>query len=512
MEKGLFRGNLIRVLCAALCGVAASLGFFFPLAYIWTALGFLGLIYLLVEEKEAKKGAFLSYVFGLGYFATGLSWVFKAVYVYGNAPWLFAFLSVLALAAVLSIFAGVVGFLAVKIPLPISLKASLLIPLLWVASEFLRGEWICSFGWLTVGYAFIDSLFASYAPIFGAYGITLAVLCTVGGAAAVLMRTGSKVGRTVAGFISALIVLGAYGLSDVNWSEPASKLEVRLIQPDLPVTTRATFSAQIASLERVRAMSVASPMGSSLDLIIWPESVYMALPRFLPENLRNVPKEVAKLQDSEVLYNAFTEPEKGKIGNSLILATPEGEKVIYSKRHLVPFGERVPFGFRWLINALGIPMADQTAGATPSGAIQIAGKTAALGICYENLFAGELRDWFKASNPEVIIYTANLGWFSECASFQFTQMSRMRAKESARVVLQTVNNGGSAVIGAKGEILREAKAGAQNLDASLRLTQGELTPFMQYGFWTLFGLGIFFFFVIVAFCTFRRHFSRKSSA
>ena len=512
MEKGLFGKNFIRALCVALCGIAASLGFFFPLAYIWTALGFLGLIYLLVEEKEAKRGAFLAYIFGLGYFATGLSWVFKAVYVYGNAPWLFAAVSLLALAAALSIFAGIVGYLAVKISLPISLKASLLIPLLWVAAEFLRGEWICSFGWLTVGYAFIDSLFASYAPIFGAYGITLAVLSTVGGAAAVLMRTGSKAARTLAGFISALIVLGAYGLSDVNWSEPASKLEVRLIQPNLPVTTRATFSAQVSSLERVRAMSVASPMGSTLDLIIWPESVYMALPRFLPENLRNVPKEVAKLQDTEVLYNAFAEPEKGKIGNSLILATREGEKTIYSKRHLVPFGERVPFGFRWLINALGIPMADQTAGSIPSGSVQIAGKNAALGICYENLFAGELRDWFKASNPEVIIYTANLGWFSDAASFQFNQMSRMRAKESARVVLQAVNNGGSAVIGAKGEILREAGVGAQNLDASLRLTRGELTPFMHYGFLPLLGAGILFFFIIVAFSAFERLFSRKRSA
>ncbi len=508
--------TLIAIGLAFILGAVASLGFFYSRAYFWTALSLVGFIWLLVKESAPKRGAAIGFFFGLTYFAIGLSWVFKAIYVYGNAPWLFATAALLSLAAVLSLFPALVGFIAVRVAMPVAVKASLFIPLLWTAAEFLRGEWICSFGWLSLGYAFIDTLFASYAPILGVYGITLAVFAVAGGVVGVLLKEKERAGRVLAGFVCGLIVIGAYALEDVSWSKAGSRLEVRLVQPDLPLALTSTLTKQRDYLERVTQMSLSRPMGRPLDLIVWPESVFITLPNYLPPSLREAPVLASKRQECSVLYNTFTQPQVREISNSLLLANAEGkEALIYSKRHLVPFGERVPFGFRWLINMLGIPMADQTAGEAPNGEVTVAGIPVALGICYENLFAGELRDWFSKGNPEFILYTANLGWFSESAVDQFTQMSRMRAKESSRPLIQAMNTAGSAYIDPNGTIVRQVGLGAQNVDLTLFTAKGEVTPFMRYGFLGILGLGIVFSLVILLFCALKRRnfslFSQKGS-
>ena len=62
-------------------GIVASLGFRFPGAYFWTAVAFVGFIYLLIQEKQPKVGALDAFSFGIGYFASGLTWVFHSVYV-----------------------------------------------------------------------------------------------------------------------------------------------------------------------------------------------------------------------------------------------------------------------------------------------------------------------------------------------------------------------------------------------------------------------------------------------
>ncbi len=508
--------TLFSIGLALIMGAVASLGFFFSRAYFWTALSLVGFIWLLTKETSPKKGALIGFFFGLTYFAVGLSWVFKAVYVYGNAPWLFAAAALLSLAAALSIFPTLVGFIATRIVLPAPIKASLFIPLLWSAAEFLRGEWICSFGWLSVGYAFIDTLFSSYAPILGAYGVTFAVFAVAGGVVGVLLKEKERSGRVLAGFVCGLVVVGAYSFEDISWSKPGARLELRLVQPDLPLALSSTVAKQASYLERVTQMSLARPMGRPLDLIVWPESVFISLPDFLPAVLREAPNAVAKRQECAVLYNSFTQPKPRAISNSLILANADGkESFIYSKRHLVPFGERVPFGFRWLIDLLGIPMADQTAGNVPSSEVALNGVSVALGICYENLFAGELRDWFTKGNPQFILYTANLGWFSESAVDQFTQMSRMRAKESSRPLIQAMNNGGSAYINANGLIERQVGLGAQNVDLTLYAAKGDLTPFMRYGFLGIFGVGLVFSLVMLLFCALKRRnfafFSQKKS-
>ena len=58
-------------------------------------------------------------------------------------------------------------------------------------------------------------------------------------------------------------------------------------------------------------MSLASPLGGKLDLILWPESVYAALLNRLKTEEALLPALVARAQKTTVLFNAFEEPARG---------------------------------------------------------------------------------------------------------------------------------------------------------------------------------------------------------
>ena len=67
-------------------------------------------------------------------------------------------------------------------------------------------------------------------------------------------------------------------------------------------------------------------------------------------------------------------------------------------------------------------------------------------------------------------------------------MSAMRARETARPLIQTVQNSHSALIGPDGKPQRLASKGAQNLDMTVVTATGAPTPFIRYGHWPLIGL------------------------
>jgi apolipoprotein N-acyltransferase len=97
------------------------------------------------------------------------------------------------------------------------------------------------------------------------------------------------------------------------------------------------------------------------------------------------------------------------------------------------------------------------------------------------MFGEELRDWWTFSSPGLILNQSNLGWFSDPAAVQFTQMSRMRARETARPVLQAMMGGYSALIRPDGEFDRVVGKGAQNLDLTVQAYGGQPTPFVRMG-------------------------------
>lgn len=189
----------------------------------------------------------------------------------------------------------------------------------------------------------------------------------------------------------------------------------------------------------------------NLDTI---EQVRMAGPFYLIHGTNEL--EAEKSGEKEL-----TMVEKGRAWNSLAVMSPADDLQTYRKRHLVIFGETIPFvdtipllkkiyeqqaGIEYggsftpgvSVNPLPIP----TAAGTVIGAIPT--------ICFEDTLARITR-LFIRPGPQVIVNVTNDGWFKESpAAAQHFANARFRAIELRRPMLRAANSGVSAAIDSRG--------------------------------------------------------------
>ena len=146
----------------------------------------------------------------------------------------------------------------------------------------------------------------------------------------------------------------------------------------------------------------------------------------------------------------------------------------------MPFGEYVPLEgvLRGLIDLFDLPMSRAGAGPWQQPPLDGGGFPVAVAICYEIAYPRLVAD----SDGAVIVTLSNDTWFgNSIGPHQHLEMARMRALENGRWVLRATNNGITAVIDARGEIvarLPQFRAGV--LTAPFRLVTGD-TPWRRVG-------------------------------
>ena len=287
----------------------------------------------------------------------------------------------------------------------------------------------------------------------------------------------------------------------IVWSEPSGEMTVRLVQPNLePRLLQQSMSERFDEmyfyLDNVKVEK------ASVDAVILPESAYPLAWQQFPNDQKERLLQWVKSEKKSLLFNAFWLSD-GQYSNAAIALDEKGDLSLYQKHHLVPFGEFVPWGFRWFIDAMRIPMTDLQPGNESQLAMNFAGHSVAVNLCYENLFGSEwIRAWDQAS-PELLINLSNLKWFGPVkAASQHLQISQMRALETARPLLSVTNSGETAYVDAHGVVVKRL---ATDIDATMDVTvttmKGEATPYVKWGDWPAVILA--FLMLIAAFiCTF----------
>jgi apolipoprotein N-acyltransferase len=164
--------------------------------------------------------------------------------------------------------------------------------------------------------------------------------------------------------------------------------------------------------------------------------------------------------------------------NSLVRLT--GDKVeSYRKRHLVPFGEFIPPGFKFVLAVLKIPLSDFTRGESLEP-LHAAGVAFGVAICYEDIFGEELIRQLPAA--QVLVNVSNDAWFGESfAADQHLQASQMRALETGRWTVRSTNTGVTAAIDPTGRVVKRLPwFTAGTLVVDVVPMQG-LTPYARLG-------------------------------
>ena len=102
-------------------------------------------------------------------------------------------------------------------------------------------------------------------------------------------------------------------------------------------------------------------------------------------------------------------------------------------------------------------------------------------ICYEVLY-GELTRKMIYAGAEVLFIGANESWIKDIfAAKQFTDYARIRAIETRRYVCKSSNDGVSAIINERGEIMKKMAGFEKGVLTSKVFLSKEKTFFVIYG-------------------------------
>ncbi len=485
---------------AAVLGGAQALSFA-PLPSGIMQIGSLAGMLLLLPY--VTRPARVALVFGLAWFCAGLYWLHFSMHGVGGLP---AWMSVLAIMA-LSLYLAMYYMLALGIWRRFFAErrvSSYLVafPALWLVAELARGYVFGGFPWLASGYAHIDNpLLKGWFAIFGVYGVGFAAaMCA--GALAFVGRCAIERQREINGLAltaASMAVLAVVGLivQGLNWGEKTgAPISVNIVQPNVAQTNK--FDEPVMLSNTLSFIKHAAQ--SSAQLTVFPETA-------LPYPWTQVPIEPLEalhthLSGRAVLMGGVGIDEaKHEFYNSAMWLS-EKEDLLdpsrYDKIHLLPFGEMIPWGFQWFVDAMKIPLGGYGYGESQRPfELNVAGQITRVGvnICYENEFGEELiKAWAHgdAEAPNVWVNMSNLGWFGtvsqSTAQEQHLYMSRARALEMARPVIVATNTGLSAYIDASGVVVQQLRPDAA-VSATVQV-QGMhgLTPYIGWGNAPMLGL------------------------
>ncbi len=469
-----WRGDLLALCGGALLPLAFAPFQFSPLAVLAPLLLFLAWL-----DISPRRGFWRGWLFGAGMFGVGVSWVYVAIHVFGEAGVLLAGLLTGLFVAVLSLFPALLGYTVARgyAQRTLAVKLVLIFPAAWVLFEWLRGWVLSGFPWLNLGYSQIGAPLAGLAPILGVYGVSWAVAQSAGLLLYAISTANARRWRAPA--LLVLLWSGCALLTPIAWTQPHGEpLRVSLIQGNIPQQIKWQPEQRRRTLD-LYAQLTAQRWGD--DLIVWPEAAITMFYHEVADNYLAQLAASARRHNSDLIFGiSVQDPDSGRYYNSMMsLGRSEG---FYFKRHLVPFGDYVPFAdwLRGLIKFFDLPMSGYSPGPLNQPLLQAASHKIAATICYEDAFGEEvIRQLPEAS---MLVNLTNNAWYGDSfAPPQHLQMSRMRALETGRPLLRATTNGISAIIDYQGKVSAASpQFKTYVLSGTVQPMQG-VTPYIWWG-------------------------------
>ena len=459
-------------------GLAFAAGALAVLAFAPFSLGILALpslaLLFFLWRHPARPGLNLwtGYCYGLGLMGFGVFWIRISIAQFGGVPAPLAVLITLLFIAFMASYFGLAGWLAGRLRGRSTVSwLVLLLPALWALIEWLRGWLFSGFPWLAYGYSQIDLPLAGYGPLLGVYGVSFMLALS-----AALINLWPRLTAVLALLV---IWAGGIGLQQLAWTEPAgAPVKVSLLQAAIAQEDKWRRSMREPTLNLYIDMTASVP---DSRLVVWPETAVPAFASEVEQDLLVPLDAMMREQGRDLLLGIVDGDRDGDYFNAMLSLGASG-RFHYHKRHLVPFGEYLPFD-RWtrpVLDFLRIPMSAFTPGDDSPPLLSLAGHQVGIDICYEDAYGAEI---IRAlPQAAFLINASNDAWFGDSlAPHQHLEIARMRALEAGRYLLRATNTGISAFIdqhgGLRGTSPQFEKA---ILTDQVQPLRGE-TPFARWG-------------------------------
>jgi apolipoprotein N-acyltransferase len=249
----------------------------------------------------------------------------------------------------------------------------------------------------------------------------------------------------------AIFIVGALARLP-EWTTPAGPpVRVALLQGNVAQEIKWREEVRARTLLDYRKMIFAA----DARVVVVPETALPAFLDQLPPDYVESLRDDARAHQKDILLGTVERELSGRqyeYYNSLVRITGGGGAATYRKRHLVPFGEFIPWGFSWVLKILHIPMSDFSSGVRDQPPIEAGGIRFGVAICYEDMFGEEVIDQLPAA--QALVNVSNDAWFGRSlAEAQHLQGSQARALETGRWMVRSTNTGVTAAIDDQGRVV-----------------------------------------------------------
>ena len=340
----------------------------------------------------------------------------------------------------------------------------ILLPLLF-AAQYVVAEWSQTLTWagvpwarLAIGQVEYGAIVGS-AALFGSYFITLALVLVNGFLAYAVLHRGELRRRRAAAMVAVAVFMLHLGCGVIGYAtarpNEGKAVTVAAIQGNVGSNREWSYQSWQDTKQIYREYTArAAEAGASL--IVFPET-------FVPGDLRDTNElglyvsSLAATNHVTILCGAFYTDAAGAQYNAVFMVHPDGtlDTTVYAKRHLVPFGEYVPWrGFFEaalpLITEMCMVDEDLAFGEGSALFTYEGDKIGAL-ICFDSIYEvltlQSVRD-----GAELLILPTNDSWFTDSRGiYMHHAQARLRAVESGRWIVRCADTGVSSVIAPDGE-------------------------------------------------------------
>ncbi len=411
---------------------------------------------LLIFSKDKIISFNLGWMFGFGYFVSNLYWITNSLTFEDIFKPLIPFALIL-IPLFLGLFYGISSLVFSFLNPKKNILSILILATSLSIFEYIRSFIFGGFPWNLISFSFVNYLeFIQLLSITGTYAFNSIIILLF------LLPTSLffnyKKNFKINVFIISIIVIFSnyfWGKISLKQFETTQKRDlgftIKIISPKININRY--FQNENPSEFISELINISNPKPSNNTIFIFPEGILSSIYFEDLKNFKNLFSNNFSKKHKIILgMNVY---ENEKIYNSLLVLNNE-LKVLdkYYKNKLVPFGEFLPF--EKILQNLGLKKITQGYQSFSSDyrrdPIKLNNYNFVPLICYEIIYSGKINK--SNTNYDFILNISEDGWFgNSIGPHQHYSHLIFRSIEEGKAVIRSSNNGISAYITPKGQVI-----------------------------------------------------------
>ena len=460
------------------------------------------LIFLILNYKKGKWLSFkIGWMFGFGYFVSNLYWITNSLKFEENFKPLIP-IALILIPLFLGIFYGLVTFACSFFSLKKKFSSIIIFSIFFSLIEFIRSFVLGGFPWNLIVFSWSDYLpFLQVLSYIGTYSFNL-LSVTIFLIPAIILFNYRKGIKAIFLICTTFILLinflyGSFIIkSNDKFIQNDLNFVVKIVSPKISINRY--FEDESPEKIISELVELSQPNNLKKTIFIFPEG---ALSNVYLEDLQNYSYIFSKnYSEKHKIIMGINSIEDEKVFNSMVVLDKDLNILTkYNKNKLVPFGEFLPFeNFFFKFGLKKITQGYRSFSSdNERKIININNLNFVPLICYEIIYSGKINK--TEENFDLILNISEDGWFGNSVGpYQHFSHSIFRSIEEGKNLVRSANNGISAFINPKGQIINKIKSTERGVIEVKSFDQTKKTLFSSFGnkiffYFLLFYISLIFF-------------------